>query len=341
MFNIVIVEDEELEREAVREILSDNLESINIIGEARNGSQALELIDSNDIDLMLVDINIPQINGLDVVKYLRQKQKNTKVIIITAYDHFDMTRTAIQLKVDEYLLKPIREQALLTTVRSSLMELGSGRLCKEMLDRINELLEQKNYQEGVAVARWYADWICSQQEYPQADVVRDFVSAFFAAIQKKGLRLPTDVSATISELQKNNFSEFTSAQIQSLFLRGIDVLFNVDSQTDDTDVIQKALNYIERNLKRRVSLEETADYVNISSCYLSRMFKKELSVNFISYLTLRRIELAKDMLLKTDLSVTNIAMDLSYNDVNYFCKSFKKEVGLPPSEFRDSCRNSA
>ena len=341
MFGIVIVEDEQLEREAVHEILTENLESIRIIGEARNGSQALELIDNHDIDLMLVDINIPQVNGLDVLKYLRKKQKDTKVIIITAYDYFEMTRTAIQLKVDEYLLKPIREQALLATVKSCLMDLGTGRLCQEMRDTLDEQVLHKDYQKGVAVARWYADWVCSQQEYPRADVVRDFTTSLLSFLQEKGLRLPVDVADAFNELQQSNFEHFTSAQIQSLFLRTVDVLFNVDPGADDADIIQKSLNFIERNLTRRVSLEETAEYVDISTCYLSRMFKKTLKVNFVAYLTARRIELAKDYLHKTNRSVTHIARDLSYNDVNYFCKSFKKQVGMPPSEYRECCRKSS
>ena len=60
MYDVAIVEDEELERRALRTILSNKIDGINIVGEARNGVEAMELINNNAIDLILVDINIPK-----------------------------------------------------------------------------------------------------------------------------------------------------------------------------------------------------------------------------------------------------------------------------------------
>lgn len=99
--------------------------------------------------------------------------------------------------------------------------------------------------------------------------------------------------------------------------------------------IEKAIEYIENNIKRPITLDDVASHINLSTHYLSKLFKKEMKVNFITYLTERRIEIAKKMLLDTDIPIINIAIDLSYNQPNYFSKVFKKTVGLTPTEYRE------
>ena len=73
----------------------------------------------------------------------------------------------------------------------------------------------------------------------------------------------------------------------------------------------------------------------MSSYYYSRVFKKMTGVNFITYVTDRKIEIAQDMLVETDMPVINIAYELSYNEPNYFSKAFKKKVGVTPTEYRE------
>ena len=92
-------------------------------------------------------------------------------------------------------------------------------------------------------------------------------------------------------------------------------LYEVDSE-------QKILNYIDRNIRRGVSLDEAAEYANMSSCYFSKLFKRMTGKNYITYVT------------DTEMPVINIAYELSYNETNYFSKAFKKKVGVTPSEYR-------
>ena len=66
MYKILIVEDEELERTSMKIFLEENLLDVEIVGEAKSGFEAVEMIDSKDINLMLVDINIPGMDGMEV-----------------------------------------------------------------------------------------------------------------------------------------------------------------------------------------------------------------------------------------------------------------------------------
>ncbi|VDR27892.1 response regulator of RpoS [Raoultella terrigena] len=106
MYNIVIVEDEYIESESLKRIISRCVEN-SVIHEAATGRKAIQLIDQlGQIDMMFVDINIPLPNGNQVIEYLKQKNTQTKVIVTTANDDFEIVRHMLSLKVDDYLLKP-------------------------------------------------------------------------------------------------------------------------------------------------------------------------------------------------------------------------------------------
>ena len=103
---------------------------------------------------------------------------------------------------------------------------------------------------------------------------------------------------------------------------------------------QKILNYIDRHLRRGLSLDEAAEYASMSSCYFSKFFKKLTGQNYIAYVTDGKIDLAKQMLLDTDMPVINISYELSYGETNYFSKAFKRKVGVTPTEFREHNRKA-
>ncbi len=96
----------------------------------------------------------------------------------------------------------------------------------------------------------------------------------------------------------------------------------------------EALNYIRSNYTDNLSLDEVASQVHVSPYYLSHMFKEELNINFVEYLTRIRIEEAKRLLHHTKLSIQQIAAEVGYDDPSYFSKVFKKSVGQTPNQYR-------
>jgi two-component system response regulator YesN len=99
-------------------------------------------------------------------------------------------------------------------------------------------------------------------------------------------------------------------------------------------VLQNAADYIKENYARDLTLEEVAQAVHISPYYLSHLFKEELGVTFIGYLTKVRIEQAKILLLETNLTIQQISYMVGYQDSSYFTKVFKKLEGRTPTQFR-------
>lgn len=105
-------------------------------------------------------------------------------------------------------------------------------------------------------------------------------------------------------------------------------------QTENIHV-QKAVAYIHDNLGKEISLGEIADYVGINTSYLIRVFKAEMEVTPLQYLTALRMERAKELLLDPALTIKQISEQLGYNDIRSFVRFFKKAEGCTPNEYRD------
>ena len=101
-------------------------------------------------------------------------------------------------------------------------------------------------------------------------------------------------------------------------------------------IIEMAEEYIKDNFHKDVSLDEVSKTVNISPYYFSKIFKEGTGKNFIEYLTNIRMERAKELLSTTEHSMKEICAMCGYSDPNYFSRSFKKNVGVTPTEFKNT-----
>lgn len=96
----------------------------------------------------------------------------------------------------------------------------------------------------------------------------------------------------------------------------------------------KAKDYIDEHYHHPLTLEEVAEYVGISPCYFSKLFKDRFGMTFIDYVTDVRIARAKKEMADPNKSLKEICFLVGYNDPNYFSRVFKKHTGMSPSEYR-------
>ena len=133
MYKTLIVDDELIIRQGLRCLLDWEDLGFEIIGEASNGTDALDFIQNNDPDLVLLDIRMPKILGTEVVKQARDDGFDGKIIILSGFTDFEYTQAAIQYGVDYYLTKPIDEDALLDTVKNISVQLDAQKRQQEIL----------------------------------------------------------------------------------------------------------------------------------------------------------------------------------------------------------------
>lgn len=201
--------------------------------------EALAQIDNLQPDIVIMDINIPIMNGLKVIQLSRIKHPNTAFVIVSGYDDFSYCREALHLQITDYILKPV------------------------------------NYEE---------------------------------------------FGTCIDNLKISLFEQRVSAE---------------DSpEKQEERTISGITRYLQEHLAEEMSLSVLAEEFHLNPQYISQLFKNEIGVNFLSYLTNIRMEKAKKLLLSTSLSVAEVAEQSGYGDYRVFTKVFKKNEGITPSQYR-------
>lgn len=122
MYTILVVDDEETIRKGIIQLISKN-EDYQVVGEAGDGEAALEQAVELMPDIIISDINMPKMDGLEFIQNLKNISTHGKIIIISGYDEFEFAQQALKLNVSDYILKPIEQEGLLAVLE---------RVCKEI-----------------------------------------------------------------------------------------------------------------------------------------------------------------------------------------------------------------
>lgn len=101
-----------------------------------------------------------------------------------------------------------------------------------------------------------------------------------------------------------------------------------------TNIILQAREYIEQNLQLNLSRKDVANHVFLNADYLDRRFKSELGVSISQYMLQKKLDFAKHLLTDTDKSISDIALDIGYNNLSSFSHMFKHETGDTPMAYR-------
>lgn len=144
------------------------------------------------------------------------------------------------------------------------------------------------------------------------------------------------------ESRKNYLSEVLSDDdmdnIKNWYLekvRNAAINFATGSKDRTHHLVKRAIEYIDNNCEKDISLNEISEELNISSYYFSKLFKDETQEGFVEYITKKRVEKAKEMLKDPDKTIKEIGSECGYSDPNYFSRIFKKATGMTPTEYKE------
>lgn len=142
MYKIMIAEDEELIRKGL--IYSINWQELgcNVIAEACNGKEGIEKIKEYHPDIVIADINMPIINGIDMIKQTSE-EFNYSAIIISGYNEFDYAKQAIRYGVSEYLLKPLDHQELIDAIHRAIEQIEMKKIYQLQLQQKKSVIDTK------------------------------------------------------------------------------------------------------------------------------------------------------------------------------------------------------
>lgn len=142
MINVLLVDDHSMIREGIKQLLELDGD-IKVVGEAGNGETCLRMISSLQPDVVLLDINMPEMNGLEVLEKLREKGSKQKVLILTIHNEVEYLMKAIEIGVSGYLLKDSESSIL----KKAIYAVNSG---ESYIDaKMTPLLKEQNYLKEV------------------------------------------------------------------------------------------------------------------------------------------------------------------------------------------------
>lgn len=116
--NVLLVDDEKVIRKGIKKLLEDVITGYKVMWEASNGYEALEIANIEIPDLVITDIRMPEMNGIDFISYFKKRHPLVSVIVISGHDDFIYVREALKLGVKDYLLKPISRSDLASTLQN-------------------------------------------------------------------------------------------------------------------------------------------------------------------------------------------------------------------------------
>ena len=137
----------------------------------------------------------------------------------------------------------------------------------------------------------------------------------------------------LNEVSTLNNVERLCEWIIKVLDRFTECMYNIEN-INNFNIIKKSMEYINDNVSSNISLDSVSEYVYLSPSYFSKLFKKEMGINFIDYLNKVRIEESKKYLVDLKISLSNIANTVGFTDQSYYTKVFKKIEGISPGQYR-------
>jgi len=139
-YKVIIADDEVIISERLKRFISRNIKEFDVVGCFRDGEFAIECLKNNDIDLVITDIIMLKVSGIDVAKYVFENNLKTKVVILSGYKEFEYAKKAIEYNVTDYLIKPTDFDLLLNVLNKIKLSLDAEKNTEVKNDRYDELM---------------------------------------------------------------------------------------------------------------------------------------------------------------------------------------------------------
>lgn len=143
MYKVFLVEDEIIIREGIKNTIHWEEEGFQIVGDESDGELAYPLIIKEQPDILITDIRMPFMDGLELCKLLKKDMPQLKIIIVSGYSDFGYAQQAIDIGVSEYLLKPVTSAKLITAVKNASSSIEMERKERQILEQYQLLVYQK------------------------------------------------------------------------------------------------------------------------------------------------------------------------------------------------------
>lgn len=389
MYKTLFVDDERLIREGISNLIDWERITGQELTLAENAKVALKYLEHEKYEIVISDIYMQDMNGIELAKCIKGKWPDVVVILLSAYEDFDYARKAIEAGVFKYLLKPVIPEELEDAVNEAISQVKINEETKKRIDHSQEVLEdyrrelKKNlwkdilsgnmrnedeiferfekmnmsknispiyvvvyktddesmlYQNQVAI-----DKVVSSCFEGYIDTV--FMDNYIVILLKK--ENAKSVLYAFGDLVKEMFhfevymgEGKTVKDLSTLHMSVESAKYNIqknraNKKDEPTQIVLAAVEMIRKEIENvDFNINTIANALYLTPVYFSRVFKRKMGMTCIDFIKNYRINLAKELLQNTDLSIQQISEKTGYATVYYFSQQFKQVTGESPGSFR-------
>ena len=354
MYRLIIVDDEWEALKGMRDTLPWEQWGFEVAGAASSGEEAWSLVETILPDVLLTDISMPEMSGLELIRLAKELQPRIKTVVISGYSEFDYAIEAIKLKVENYILKPLDPKKITEIfegLKTQIDEENRNEQKEQYLQSEYEMLrgvdaEHKGFQE-----EYQAQLIRLLEEgrYSEMDAFAEELFTFLEqgkidirdyclkALRNAALYFHLENPPLFSIYRLKPGAPEYIEEGKGRFREDLQLLVAQLRDTSESTAIlvsSQARRYIELNYRdKNLSLREAADHLGVSYGYLSTAFARTYGKNFKAYLTSMRIERARELLMERKYNIYEIADMTGYGSSRYFTEAFKRRYGISPVDY--------
>ena len=373
MYKVLIADDEPLILKNLTQIIDWPALNCTVAGTAQNGHEAVEILEKERFDLVLTDISMPGMTGIELLKQIQMIPYKPITLLISGYDDFEYAREGLKNNAFDYILKPIDYDELQECIERAIAELNQQKLNEHEYEKFfiyewittekTDLEVPNKYQPYIALA-------VKSYEKSVEVVVQQIHENLYAyrMSDEEIIIVLTDSDDSIKECAADIAQQIINKASQKCVVsigEHVNCLYDVKKSvtharellkfdaftksaiiTDElikqeykpkqsaADLMDDAISYIKNHFEQDLGIEQVSEQVGLSVSYFSHLFKQRTGVTFLEYLTNVRVDYACLLLENLELKTYEIALKVGYTDQRYFSQVFKKKMKKTPSEYR-------
>ena len=241
MYKILLVDDEILVRDAIRENIDWGKLDCELIGDCENGKQAVEFVKTHEVDIVLTDILMPYMDGMELSHFLHDNYPDVLIVIFSGFGEFEYAKKAIQYNVSEYMLKPVTAMELTKVIENMKEKLDSRKKEQRKMESLTQV--SQDYHKNANVIRSKA-LDCLVKCTREVQVSLDELERMGITFQAASYRVAVFDIDTYSEMYQMDMDKQQESALMAF------VLFNVG----DEIVVQEKAGVVYQEGNNRVCI---------------------------------------------------------------------------------------
>lgn len=359
MYSAIIVDDYQVYRKEISSMsVWGEVSGFEIAEEAADGLEALNKLRQHPVDLLVTDIRMPLINGLELLKKATEERLCDCVILMSQFGDFEYARQGLSNGAFEYLLKPIDPAELLRVLLRARNYISERHLEISKINYVDNIIKKTSEEYFPAAELDNIMNLISEGRLEASEAASYLVDITYSEINYDIVKTAQIISLSLKRildwlpdefpwinrflnLQDIKISDFSKLDdislIKEAFFNKVDIILSTirkfELDIESNGLVRMTCKTILENIDTDIKTNEIANMLFITRTYLSQFFKEKTGMNLIKYMTDVKIERAK-VLISRGINNSEISEILGYQDDEYFKRLFKKVTGMTINEYK-------